>query len=195
MANQNTTTALMTAIRLSTTPRTIVMPEVFPIVAATTHPTFPLTLWPVRLRKDAKVSLLERVPLFQRCSKRDLGRIGSLAREVEYAAGTPVVREGGPGSEFFVIVEGEVDVRSRARKLATLRAGNYFGEIALITGSPRTASVTTGTPVRALVIEGRDFRNLLRDSPEIQFKVLQEVAKRLEERSSLQAPRRIRLRD
>lgn len=149
----------------------------------------------MRLRKDAKVSLLKRVPLFERCSKRDLGKISSLAREVEYPAGTPVVREGEPGSELFIIVHGEVDVRSRARKLATLAAGSYFGEIALITGSPRTASVTTGTPVRALVIKGRDFRNLLQDSPEIQYKVLQEVGKRLEERSFRLAPQRIRLCD
>ena len=141
------------------------------------------------------MSLLKRVPLFERCSKRDLGKIGSLVREVEYPTGTPIVREGEPGSELFIIVDGEVDVRSRARKLATLPAGNYFGEIALITGSPRTASVTTGTPVRALVIQGRDFRKLLQDSPEIQFKVLQEIGKRLEERSSRLAPQHIRLRD
>jgi CRP/FNR family transcriptional regulator, cyclic AMP receptor protein len=149
----------------------------------------------VRLRKDAKVSLLERVPLFERCSKRDLRKIGSLARETEYPPGTAVVREGEPGSELFIILEGEVDVRSRARKLATLPAGNYFGEIALVTGSPRTASVTTGTPVQALVINGRDFRKLLQDSPELQFKVLQELAKRLEERSARVAPLRMRLRD
>lgn len=141
------------------------------------------------------MSLLERVPLFERCSKRDLGKIGSLAREIEYPPGTPVVREGEPGSELFIIVEGEVDVRTGARKLATLPAGNYFGEIALVTGSPRTASVTTGTPVRALVISGRDFRKLLQDSPELQFKVLQEVGERLEERSSRGAPLRMRLRD
>jgi len=141
------------------------------------------------------VSLLKRVPLFERCSKRDLGKISSLAREVEYPAGTPVVREGEPGSELFIIVHGEVDVRTKSRKLATLAAGSYFGEIALITGSPRTASVTTGTPVRALVIKGRDFRKLLQDSPEIQYKVLQEVGKRLEERSFRLAPQPIRLRD
>ena len=108
------------------------------------------------------MSLLKRVPLFERCSKRDLDKIGSLAREIEYPAGTPVVREGEPGIELFIIVEGEVDIRSRARKLATLPAGNYFGEIALITGSPRTASVTTGTPVRALVIEGPTFASYYR---------------------------------
>ena len=141
------------------------------------------------------MSLLASVPLFERCSKRDLAKIGSIAQEVEYPDGTMVVREGDPGSELFIIVHGEVDVRSGARKLATLRAGTYFGEIALITGSPRTATVTTGTPVRALVITGRAFRKLLKDSPEIQFKVLQEVGERLEERSSRRQPQRIRLRN
>jgi CRP-like cAMP-binding protein len=135
------------------------------------------------------------VPLFERCSKRDLAKIGAIAEEIEYPAGTPVVREGDPGSELFIVVDGEVDVRSGARKLATLGAGNYFGEIALITGSARTATVTTGTPVRALVITGRAFRKLLQDSPEIQFKVLQEVGERLEERSSRRQMQRIRLRN
>jgi CRP/FNR family cyclic AMP-dependent transcriptional regulator len=149
----------------------------------------------VHLRKDAKVSLLSRVPLFERCSRRDLAKIASIAHEVEYPAATPVVRKGDPGNELFLVVDGEVDVRRGVRKLATLRAGNFFGEIALITGSPRTATVTTGTPMRALVIASRDFRKLLQDSPDIQFKVLQEVGQRLEERSSRHAPQRIRLRD
>lgn len=149
----------------------------------------------MHLHKDARVSLLTKVPLFERCSRRDLAKIASIAREVEYPAATPVVREGDPGAELFIIVNGEVDVRTGTRKLATLRAGNFFGEIALITGSRRMATVTTGTQLRALVIAGRDFRKLLEDSPSIQFKLLQEVGKRLEELSSRQAPQRIRLRD
>jgi CRP-like cAMP-binding protein len=149
----------------------------------------------VRLRKDAKVSLLVKVPLFERCSRRQLAKIAAIAREVEYPAATPVVREGDPGSELFIVVHGEVDVRSRARMVATLREGNFFGEIAVITGSPRTATVTTGTPMRALVIGSRDFRKLLEDSPDIQFNVLQEISRRLEERSSRQTPQRMRLGD
>jgi CRP/FNR family cyclic AMP-dependent transcriptional regulator len=147
----------------------------------------------VHLRKDAKVSLLAKVPLFERCSKRDLAKIASIARDVEYPPATRVVREGEPGSDLFVVVDGEVDVRRGTRKLDTLRAGSFFGEIALITGSPRTATVTTGTPVRAIVIASRDFRRLLRDSPDLQFKVLQEIGHRLERRSANQ-PQRIRLR-
>jgi CRP-like cAMP-binding protein len=148
----------------------------------------------VHLRKDAKVSLLARVPLFERCSRRELGQIASIAHEVEYPPGTPVVREGDPGREFFIVIEGEVDVRRRGRRLATLRPGNFFGELALITGSPRTATVTTGTPLRALSMDSRDFQRLLQGSPAIHWKLLQEVGIRLEETSN-QAPQRIRLRD
>jgi trk system potassium uptake protein TrkA len=93
-----------------------------------------------------------------------------------------------------VIVDGEADVRRGARKLATLRAGGFFGEIALVTGSPRTATVTTGTPMRALVIASRDFRQLLQDAPDLQLKVLEEIGRRLEQLSSQQAPQRVRLR-
>jgi CRP/FNR family cyclic AMP-dependent transcriptional regulator len=144
------------------------------------------------LRRDAKVALVARVPLFERCSRRELGKIASIAREIEYPAATPVVHEGRRGDEFFIVVEGEVDVRRGGRKLATIGAGDFFGEIALITGSPRTATVITGTPLRALFISSRDFRELLQDSPGVQYKLMQEMGRRLEEMSSAQKPRRIR---
>ena len=148
----------------------------------------------MRLRKDAKVSVLAQIPLFERCSRRQLAKIASIAHEVRYAAATPVVQQGKPGGDFFVVVDGEADVRKGARKLATLRAGSFFGEIALVTGSRRTATVTTGTPMRALVIAGDDFRELLAESPDIQTKILQEIAGRLEKLSSDQPQQRIRLR-
>jgi CRP/FNR family transcriptional regulator, cyclic AMP receptor protein len=148
----------------------------------------------MRLRKDAKVSLLARIPLFERCSRRQLARIASIAREVHFPSATPVVKTGERGSDFFVVVDGEADVRTGARKLATLRAGSFFGEIALVTGSPRTATVTTGTPMRALVITSRDFQKLLQDSPELQMKILLEIGKRLEQLSSEQPQQRVRLR-
>ena len=148
----------------------------------------------MRLRKDAKVSLLGNIPLFERCSRRQLAKIASIAREAEYPAATAVVRKGEQGTDFFVVLDGEADVRTGARKLATLRAGNFFGEVALVTGSLRTATVTTGTPMRALVISNRDFRKLLHDAPDLQFKVLQEIGRRLERASSEQAHQRVRLR-
>jgi CRP-like cAMP-binding protein len=149
----------------------------------------------VGLRRDAKVSLLARVPLFERCSGRELARVAAIAQEVDYPAATPVLREGEHGAEFFVVVEGEVDIRRGAGTLDTIRAGGFFGEIALITGSPRTATVTTGTPVKALVIERDDFRALLEGSPPIQLKVLEAVSERLERLTTPAAPRPLRLRD
>jgi CRP-like cAMP-binding protein len=141
------------------------------------------------------MSLLARVPLFERCSRRELAEIASIAREIEYPAATPVVREGGTAAELFIVVEGEVDVRIGGRKLATLGAGNFFGEIAVITGSPRTATVITGTPLRALFISSGDFREFLKRSPNVQYKLLQAVGRRLEQLSSANEPRRIRSRD
>src|SRR6476620_7024006 len=147
----------------------------------------------MRLPKDAKVSLLGKIPLFERCSKHQLARIASIARETRYPPATPVVRKGEQGTDFFVVVEGEADVRSGARKLATLRQGSVFGELALLPGARQTATVTTGTPMRALVISRRAFRTLLQDPPGLQFKLLQEVGTRLERLSSEQAHQRIRL--
>ena len=133
----------------------------------------------MRLRRDAKIQFLRRVPLFERCSQRELQQIAAIAKEAEYPEGRTLVREGAPGSDFFVVLAGEVDVRRKGRKLRTLRRGDFFGEIALLARSRRTATVTTGTPVEALVVPGRDFKQLLKRVPTLQLKVLEELAERL----------------
>ena len=131
------------------------------------------------LHKDLKVEAMENVPLFSLLSKGELRRIAKLADEVDLRAGKVLTKEGTRGREFFVLLEGTADVRSNTRLLPALGPGDFFGEIALVTDVPRTATVTTTTPVRALVITDRAFRDLLRDSPTIQGKVLEAVAKRL----------------
>jgi len=78
-----------------------------------------------------------------------------------------------------VIVEGYADVRRKGRKINTLRSGDFLGEIALVTGGPRTATVTTTAPTRVLVITARAFRSLLRRMPALQLKVLETLAARL----------------
>ncbi|HTZ04331.1 MAG TPA: cyclic nucleotide-binding domain-containing protein [Gaiellaceae bacterium] len=131
------------------------------------------------LRKDAKVELLQRVPLFERCSKRELQEIAGLADELDVPAGRTLTTEGRTGYEFVVIVEGSASVKRKGRTINTLRSGDFLGEIALVTGTPRTATVATTSQSRVLVLTARDFRRLLRDTPAMQLKVLETLAARL----------------
>jgi len=131
------------------------------------------------LRKNAKVELIKGVPLFSGCSKRELEEIAGIADELPFEAGRALTREGATGHEFLVLVEGSAEVKRKGKKVNTLRSGDFLGEIALITGAPRTATVTTTTPARMLVITARDFRGLLRRMPSLQMKVLEALAARL----------------
>jgi len=131
------------------------------------------------LRKNAKVELISRVPLFAGCSKRELGEIASLVDEIALPAGRKLAAEGAFGHEFVVIVEGAADVKRGGRVINRLRAGYFLGEIALVTGRKRTATVTTTEPSRLLVLTAQSFRTLLRDLPGLQLKVLDAVAERL----------------
>jgi CRP/FNR family transcriptional regulator, cyclic AMP receptor protein len=131
------------------------------------------------LRKNAKIELLKRVPLFERCSRSELQRIARLADEVTLPAGRTLTKEGEPGREFVVLAEGRAEVRRKGRRLRELSAGDFLGEIALLADVPRTATVTTLTPVNILLMTARDFRTLLREMPSLQPKVLYALATRL----------------
>jgi CRP-like cAMP-binding protein len=131
------------------------------------------------LRKDVKVELLRRAPLFARCSARQLRAIAAVADELYLPAGRELTREGATGVEFFVLAEGTAEVRRNGRRVNTLHAGDFLGEIALIVRGPRTATVTTTSPARVLVVTGRDFRRLLREMPPLQLTVLEALAERL----------------
>jgi CRP/FNR family transcriptional regulator, cyclic AMP receptor protein len=133
----------------------------------------------VKLRKDAKTELIRRVPLFAQCSSRELSAIGGIADEIDLKEGYELTRQGATAREFFVLVEGSADVTRDGKKVNTLEGGDFFGEIALVHKSPRTATVTATSPVRALVITERNFRTLIEKSPEIQRKVLAALAERL----------------
>jgi len=134
----------------------------------------------VLLKADAKVDLIRHLPLFELCSKRDLRRIAALAVERQIDEGSELIREGEPGTEFFVVVDGEIDVRRRGRRVARLGAGSYVGEIALLSRSPRTATVVATTPLRVLAIAGRDFVELLDSIPELWLKVARTLADRVD---------------
>lgn len=131
------------------------------------------------LHRNQKVELIKQVPLFANCSKHELEEIAHIADEIDLSEGKEMTREGSRGREFFVLLEGDADVTKNGQSINKLGAGDFFGEIALVSDTPRTATVTATSPVRALVITDRSFRRLLDESPEIQRKVLVALAERL----------------
>jgi CRP-like cAMP-binding protein len=135
----------------------------------------------VALGKNAKLDLISSVPLFSRCSKNELKTIAALADEIDLGEGKVLIREGERGREFFVLVEGRVDVSAKGVSVNTLESGQFFGEMALVSDVPRNATVTALTPLRVLVITDRDFKHMLQDSPEIQQKILAALGDRLSE--------------
>jgi CRP/FNR family transcriptional regulator, cyclic AMP receptor protein len=109
---------------------------------------------------DAKLELLKDVPLFEGCSRQELETIARLADEIELPAGRALTREGASGREFVVLVSGSATVERGGETIATLGPGDFLGEIALLTRSKRTATVTTTEPTRVLVLTDRAFRDL-----------------------------------
>jgi CRP/FNR family cyclic AMP-dependent transcriptional regulator len=133
----------------------------------------------VALRRDAKMELLKRAPLFSGCSKSELRALARTADELDLRQGTVITREGRPGREFFVLISGSAEVTKNGKKVAELGPGDWFGEIALLTDSPRTATVTATSPVDVLVITDRGFRDVVETMPSIALKILATVSQRL----------------
>jgi CRP/FNR family transcriptional regulator, cyclic AMP receptor protein len=125
------------------------------------------------------VAQLAKVPLFSDCSQRDLQTISRGVKDVAHPAGTVIAREGEPGVGLFVIAEGTADVTIGGKKKATLGAGDFFGEIALLDGGPRTATVTAASDVKLLGLTEWMFRGLMQEHPGIALKTLQAMAGRL----------------
>jgi CRP-like cAMP-binding protein len=133
----------------------------------------------VALRRDAKIELLKKVPLFSGCSKSELRELAKSADELDIREGTVLTREGKAGREFFVVISGTARVTKNGKKIADVGAGDWLGEIALLTDSPRTATVTATSPIDLLVITDRRFRSVVETMPSIAMKVLASVGQRL----------------
>jgi CRP-like cAMP-binding protein len=134
-----------------------------------------------RSRTRAIAALLADVPLFSGLSNRHLRRIAAVAEDRRYPVGRPIVQQGARGDPFFVIVDGEAKVTMgrSSRAAVRLRAGDFFGELAVLDGGPRTASVVAVMPVSTLRIMRSDLREILRQEPDVALKLLEEVAGRL----------------
>lgn len=132
-------------------------------------------------RKDNKLDQLARVRLFSACSKKELATIGRASDEVALPAGKVICEEGKPGHEFYLVLDGEVSVKRKGRKVATLGPGSHFGELALLHRGPRNATVTTEAPTSVLVLGQREFSGVLDEIPGLAHKMLTYMAGRLAE--------------
>jgi CRP/FNR family transcriptional regulator/CRP/FNR family cyclic AMP-dependent transcriptional regulator len=128
------------------------------------------------------VDLLSQVPLFEALSRAHLSRVAALTEESEYHAGRVLVKRDDPGRAFYVIVEGQAKVVKgkivTSQAEAILGPGDFFGELSLLDGEPRSATVVAATPMRVIRIERTGFRRLLRDEPDLALKLLEGMARR-----------------
>ena len=134
-------------------------------------------------RQDTKIEALKRAPLFADLSRKELIQLARLTDDAEVPDGRVLCREGDLGREFFVLVEGSVEVATKGRRVATLGAGDFVGEISLLEPTPRTATVTAKTPLRFFVLTPKDFRQMLDENPSVERKVLRALARRVLELS------------
>ena len=125
------------------------------------------------------VAYLRDVALFSACSDKELEAIAAAATEVRIAAGTVMAREGRAGHEFIAIVDGRARVEIGGAVVAELGAGDFFGEVALLDGGPRTATVVAETDLVAEVIGQREFGVVLDDAPHLAKPLLVGLARRL----------------
>jgi CRP-like cAMP-binding protein len=128
---------------------------------------------------DQKLELLKHTPLLAQLGRRELDEVGRLADEIDVAAGKVLMRQGDSGGEFFVLVDGSVRIDRDGNRIRNLGPGDFFGEIALVSEGPRTATATAETPTKLLVLGHREFHSLMSQYPSIQVSVLNCLAARL----------------
>jgi CRP/FNR family transcriptional regulator, cyclic AMP receptor protein len=126
---------------------------------------------------DSKV--LEGIGAFSGLSRRELERLAGWTFEVEMPQGEELLKEGRLAHEFFVIEDGAVEVRRDGERIAELGAGDFFGEIALLEGGTRTATVIATTPVRLIVMSAHEFRQMEQELPAVADRVRAAVRARL----------------
>lgn len=134
-----------------------------------------------RLRRTRRqtAAALSHVSLFSGLSRKDLERLAGEADVVSFTAGQTIVEEGLLGETMFVVLSGEARAMRGARRLATIRPGDFFGEIAVLDGSPRSATVVAETPVVAVRLFRRTLMRLLEAEPQLTLKILDGIVRRI----------------
>lgn len=131
------------------------------------------------MARDEKIDLLRTVPLFHGLRDRELERISALADIIDLPADRRIMSQGERGAEMFVLVTGTARVERDGKILADRGAGEVLGEIALLDGGPRTATVTLTEDSRLLVLARREFQTLLDEFPNVRLHIFETVAHRL----------------
>ena len=143
---------------------------------------------PARVRRrriSEQIELLRRAPLFAGLSKTNLRVIADVSSARRFSSGDVLVKQGAAGAVLYVIVEGEAKVVRNRRVLKTFGPGDLFGEMSVLTGAPRSASVVAETEMECLTLSGRELRRVLEVHPAMAQKMLVDIAGRLEEADKL----------
>ena len=131
------------------------------------------------LSHDARIRHLQRVPLFSGFNEDDLRRVAELSRIVEAPMGTVITQIGEPGDSFFVIIDGMVAVRTPVGAGSQLRPGDFFGEMSLVDGEPRSATIVATSDLRLLIVDRFHFWRLLDETPDLTRRILTILSRRV----------------
>jgi CRP/FNR family transcriptional regulator, cyclic AMP receptor protein len=129
--------------------------------------------------QDARIRHLQRVPLLSGFNEDELRRVAALSRIVEAPAGTVVTQLGEPGDSFFIIIDGAVGVRTPVGAGRELHAGDFFGEMSLLDGEPRSATIVATTDLRLLIVDRSHFWRLLDETPDLVRRILTILSRRV----------------
>jgi CRP/FNR family transcriptional regulator, cyclic AMP receptor protein len=134
---------------------------------------------PTMSKLDSKIARLAEIDLFGACKPRQLRQLAKLTTELDAVRGTVLCREGETGREWFVVRDGEATVSIGGEDVATVGHGGFFGELALLDGQPRVATVTATTDMQLIVMSGPEFNELLTEMPLVSRRILREIGGRL----------------
>jgi CRP/FNR family transcriptional regulator, cyclic AMP receptor protein len=151
-------------------------PDIFPLRAPDEASTIAADAWS---SDDDRVNHLRRVPLFNDCTEEELRRIAAISRSVEIPADTVVTEIGAPGESFFLIIDGRVSVQTPVGSGEPLHPGDFFGEMSLLDGEPRSATVSAMTDLRVLVVDRTHFWRLLNETPDLVRRILTVLSRRV----------------
>jgi CRP/FNR family transcriptional regulator, cyclic AMP receptor protein len=142
----------------------------------------------LQITKKKRVDLMRRVWLFEQCSQRELDLLQRAVTQIDVPSGRELVQQGSLGREFIVIVEGTASVTRDGTQLAVLESGSFFGEMSLLDGKPRTATVTTLEPTRVLILTRAEFGSVVTTMPSVDRKMLSVLASRLRDIETTYVP-------